>query len=156
MIDQTKLAGDLEQDEGSRLRVYRCSQGFLTIGIGHNLEAGPVTLDGVTFDASTTVITPDQQRALFAHDMDRVLVALDARWPWWRDLPEPWQRALANMAFQMGINGLSKFRAMWAALKQRDGTGAHREALRSRWARQTPNRAARVAALFLEEEQSNA
>jgi hypothetical protein len=38
---------------------------------------------------------------------------------------------------------------MWAALARKDWHGAHREALNSRWAKQTPNRANRIAAILL-------
>jgi len=122
--------------------------------VGHNLDAGAVVLDGVRFDATTQAITAEQEAALLAHDIGVAEAGLDRRWPWWRDLPEPWQRALINMAFQLGVGGLAGFRRMLAALRQRDGPGAMREALDSVWATQTPERAARVAALFLEGEKA--
>jgi len=55
--------------------------------------------------------------------------------------------------FQMGLPSVLKFRDMLACLKKGDYEGAHREALDSKWARQdSPERAKRVAAKFLEEE----
>ena len=56
-------------------------------------------------------------------------------------LPETVQEVLVEMAYQMGVSGLLKFKKMWAALAERDYETAAKEALDSRWAKQTPNRA---------------
>ena len=55
------------------------------------------------------------------------------------------------MGYQMGVSGLMRFRRMWAAIRRFDWTEAHREALDSLWAKQTPKRAREVAALLLPE-----
>ena len=60
------------------------------------------------------------------------------------------------MAYQMGVAGCLGFRNMWKAIRERDWVKAHAEALDSEWARNkegrgTPERARRVAALFLQE-----
>lgn len=56
--------------------------------------------------------------------------------------------ALVQMAFQMGTGGLAKFKKMFAAIKRGDWAEAEKEALDSKWARQTSNRAKKVAALL--------
>jgi lysozyme len=53
------------------------------------------------------------------------------------------------MAFQLGINGFLQFRMMRQALSRCDWLAARNEALDSLWARQTPNRARRVAEQIL-------
>lgn len=80
---------------------------------------------------------------------------IEARWkalahalPWLPDEPEPVQRAVQNMAYQLGVRGMLNFRRMIAALQAGNYAEAAREALDSTWARQTPNRARRVAALI--------
>ena len=56
------------------------------------------------------------------------------------------QRALVNMCFQMGTQGLAKFRKMVAAIMRDDWATAQAEALDSKWARSdSPARAQRVA-----------
>ena len=45
------------------------------------------------------------------------------------------------MIFQMGANGVSKFKNMLLALRNKSYTVAAKEMLDSRWAKQTPNRA---------------
>ena len=49
------------------------------------------------------------------------------------------------MVFQLGKNGVSKFKNMWKALSELNYVGASYEMLDSRWAKQTPNRAKAMA-----------
>ena len=52
------------------------------------------------------------------------------------------------MAYQMGVDGLFKFKKMIAALGKGDWNEAAHQALDSRWAKQTPARAERHAAVI--------
>jgi len=54
------------------------------------------------------------------------------------------QNALANMAFQLGLDKLLKFKKTLDLLKTGRWDDAANEALDSDWARQVPNRAKRV------------
>ena len=60
------------------------------------------------------------------------------------------QRALANMAFNLGMPTLQRFSRMLRALEAGEYEAAAREALDSRWARQVGARAERIAELFRE------
>lgn len=128
MIEELTKA--LERDEGLRLTLYSDSVGVPTIGYGHNLH--------------TPISRPAAQRIL-SDDIDKTIGQLDRRLPWWRKLDEPRQAALANMAFNLGIAGLMGFRHMLSALQANDWGAAHDEALKSEWARQVGDRAARIA-----------
>ena len=70
------------------------------------------------------------------------------RQPWVLDEDEDVQRALANMVYQLGVQGVCNFRLMLEALEDGDRVEAADEALDSRWAEQTPKRAWRVANLI--------
>ncbi|BAQ86388.1 Phage-related lysozyme (muraminidase) (COG3772) [uncultured Mediterranean phage uvMED] len=48
---------------------------------------------------------------------------------------------IIEMVFQLGMSGVSKFKKMWAALKDQNYTEAANQMLDSKWAKQTPNRA---------------
>jgi lysozyme len=133
-IDTQNLRSELIQDEGLRLSPYRCTADNLTIGVGHNLDANPIT------ERAAMVILED--------DITACMAALDRTVPWWRGLPDPQQRAMVNMCFQLGIGGLGKFKRMLAALQARQFDVAAGEALNSDWAIQTPARAKRVAELM--------
>ena len=52
------------------------------------------------------------------------------------------------MAYQMGVTGLSKFKNMLTAVELGDFDEAANQALDSRWARQTPERATRHAEML--------
>ena len=133
--DALKLRQDLRRDEGVRLKPYRCSMGKLTIGVGRLLDdAGGISSNEATI--------------LLDNDIARVEHGLDEYHPWWRSLPEPAARALINMAFQLGLGGLAKFKQTLAQLRAGDYTAAAEEALDSAWAKQTPERAKRVTDLF--------
>ena len=56
---------------------------------------------------------------------------------------------LINMAFQLGFNGLSKFRNMLAAVQSEQYVLAASEMLDSLWAKQTPNRAKELSEQML-------
>lgn len=55
---------------------------------------------------------------------------------------------MANMAYQLGVSGVLRFRKMLEALRAGDREKAAEEALDSAWATQTPERAQRVARLI--------
>jgi lysozyme len=132
MIDD--LIADLRRDEGLRLKPYRCTAGRLTIGYGRNLDDAGITAEEAEF--------------LLRNDVRRVFVELDRDMPWWRDLSPGRQRALANMAVNLGLPRLKEFRLMLSALRRGDYEEAARQALDSRWARQVGDRARRIAGLL--------
>jgi len=136
-IDQ--LSADLFRDEGVRTHAYQCSMGKTTIGVGRNID-----------EEGGLGLSQSEIKYLLQNDIGRVISELNSSFPWWRNLPDPCQRALANMCFQLGLSTLKKFHLMLMALEEGNYDHAADEALDSKWARQTPNRAARVTALFRE------
>lgn len=139
MVDgfMADLVADLVRDEGRRYKPYRDTEGYLTVGVGRNLDAR-----GLSDDEIDLMLSNDLKWVI--HDLDRNL-------PWWRDMPSSKQRALANMAFNLGYPRLSGFKKMLAALKDGDWNEAATQALDSRWARQVGARAERIAALIRSE-----
>jgi lysozyme len=133
-VNINRLKAQLIKDEGEVLHAYEDSEGFLTIGIGRLIDK-----------RRGGGLSRTEARYLLDNDIQRVVASLDRSLPWWNNLPESQQQGLANMAFQLGVNGLLGFQRMLAALKRGEYAEARREALDSRWARQTPNRARRVA-----------
>lgn len=133
-MDKPALLAQLKEDEGRRLRMYYDSLGVPTIGYGHSLE-NPIT------DRAASVILMD--------DLEHTLAQLDKRLPWWHQLNDARQNALANMAYNLGVEGLLGFTHMLQALKEGDWHRARDEALNSRWASQVGDRARRIAQVFL-------
>ena len=133
----TELRADLISDEGMVLHAYQDSLGYWTIGIGRLIDK-----------ARDGGITEEEAHYLLDNDIRRVSKDLGQRLPAFRLYPEGVRRALLNMAFQMGVGGLLRFRRMLKALDAEDYETAAAEALQSKWASQTPARAARVAKLI--------
>lgn len=132
-IDLLKV--ELERDEGKRNKPYRDSVGKLTGGVGRNL-------DDVGF-------SDDEISLMLANDINsRVLPGLTQFMPWYVRLNDVQQRVLANMAFNMGIEGLLGFRNMLDAVKSGDFNRAADEMLSSKWASQVGERATRLAEMM--------
>lgn len=145
-MNYTDMELDLIRDEGIRLRVYRCSNGHPTIGVGHKLTEREILtgLNEISLEQAGHLLHIDIGIALngcasiFGRDR-------------FDSFTESRQRALVNMCFQLGMQGLANFKRMVAAIMQGDWLTAHREALDSKWARKdSPGRARRVAEMFLE------
>lgn len=133
-IDLMKF--ELRRDEGVRLKPYRDTVGKLTLGVGRNID--------------DVGITSEEADYLLENDIGRAMAELDRALPWWRGLSEARQRALLNMAFNLGLSRLLGFRGMLGALQAGDWGRAAAEALNSRWAGQVGARAQRLAEMIRE------
>jgi len=122
----------LMKDESIRYDVYVDTLGNKTIGVGHML----------TDDEQYTKLTPHQAIELLRYDYNIASKSVLKRYPW---ASGDVHRVLVNMSFQMGEGRLSKFEQTLLALERSDYDLAAAEMLDSEWARQTPNRASRLA-----------
>jgi len=136
------LCAELERDELRRNKMYQDSEGIETIGIGWNLrEHG---------------LPEEQINALRDISIEWAEAALDRIERRWRVLDAVRQRALLNMAFNLGETRLGAFRKMWTAIRKAIDSGgnadwwteAAAEALDSKWAAQVGPRAQRIAAML--------
>ena len=138
MIDMDKLLESVKKHEGYRNKVYLDTLGKRTIGVGH-LCVENFWEDDKEYEESflMEILEKDLQSAIDqADDMCKDLkISSDAK------------ILIIEMIFQLGGNGVSKFRKMWQALQQDppDYAEASVQMLDSRWAKQTPNRAQEMA-----------
>ena len=135
-MDVDALKAQLVEHEGTRLKPYRDSVGKLTIGVGRNLD--------------DRGIRPSEAMTMLENDIADASLDLDRNAPWWRDMPEPAQRALADMCFNMGWPTLAQFQHMLGALKAGRYLEAAAQAMDSKWARQVGKRAEDIADQFRE------
>ena len=144
-VNSQLLLAQLRRDEGSvrdkdgRHVAYRCPAGKLTIGYGHNLEANPVPGLG-----AGTAMLEHEARALLETDTDVVKGQVTRFFPWTIGLDFPRFAVLVNMAFNMGIAGLSTFTNTLEDVKRGDYAGAARRMRASKWASQVKGRAGRL------------
>lgn len=130
-----EVAQQLRADEGFRRTVYQDHLGYWTIGVGRLVDPskpGAGLRDG------------EIEMMLRNDIMDRVS-QLSRRLSWFDALDEARQGVLVNMAFQLGIEGLMGFKTTLALISQGDYDQASQQMLKSKWASQTPARAARLA-----------
>ena len=126
-MNQDKIKDMLVRHEGLRLHAYKCSEGFLTLGVGRNLDANGISEDEAIY--------------LLGNDIKRVQKELDKSWGVWRTFPEKVRMVCIDMCFQMGITGFMKFRQTRELMELGNWLEASEELLRSKYAIQTPNRA---------------
>jgi len=137
-MTNNKLLESVKKHEGYRNKVYLDTLGKRTVGVGH-LCVEDFWEDGKEYEESflMEILEKDLQSAIDqADDMCKNLkISDDAKF------------IITEMIFQLGGNGVSKFRKMWAAL-QKDPPNyfeAHVQMLDSKWAKQTPARASEMA-----------
>lgn len=131
----TDITEQLRRDEGEKLQLYKDHLGYLTIGIGRLLD--PRKGGG---------ISKEESAMLFRNDVVKKQQELYKKFPWAQNLSDARQGVLLNMAFQMGIEGLSEFKNTLAMIKAGDYATAAAGMLNSKWAKkQTPERALRLS-----------
>lgn len=121
----------LKIDEGVRNKPYRDTTGKLTIGIGRNLD--------------DVGLSEDEINVIFENDIVRAEDIATALVPSFDGLTEDRKAVVVNMAFNLGKEGLSKFRKMLAAIEDDRYDDAAKEMLDSKWAVQVGSRALRLA-----------
>lgn len=145
LYDKQKLVASMVAHEGLRLRAYKDSLGYWTIGIGHLID--PRKGGDTRFPcAPTTVITKERAGELLVEDVERSVALLDEKLPWWRFQNEVRRRALIELCFNMGIgrlgvDGLLSFRNGLKRWREGHYFAAAESFRGSLWAKQVgPNR----------------
>lgn len=131
------LLEQLKRHEGFRSYAYSDSLGFLTIGYGRLIDrrrGGGISIDEATM--------------LLSNDVRNTTRQLEQALPWWKDLDDVRQRVLANMAFNLGVPGLLKFRKTLAHVQAGEYEQASEQMKRSLWATQVGDRADELAIMM--------
>jgi len=129
-----KATDQIKEDEGLVLHVYDDSLGYATIGYGRLIDK-----------RKNGGINQDEANYLLENDVNARLVVLKNAVDCFTRLDVARKAVLLNMSFQLGITGLLKFKNTLAKIEAGDYQGAADNMLKSLWARQTPNRAQRLA-----------
>lgn len=133
-MDIEKTKEEIKKEEGFRMETYYCTEGHLTGGYGHKmLEGEEAPKDKAGWDK------------LFERDFARAVTGADDLLMICPDIDETARNIVVEMVYQMGAYGVSKFKGMLKALQDEDYKQASVEMLDSKWAKQTPNRAKRMA-----------
>jgi lysozyme len=131
--EREKLRQQLVEHEGERLTVYRCPAGYLTIGVGRNLEG--------------TGISKAESRHLLDNDINRCINEAVARFPWFPDMDPIRQRAIVDLVFNMGMGTFLTFRRTLSYLAVKDYEQAGNALVNSQWYRQVGRRGKRIVSM---------
>jgi len=123
----SNLIEDIKLEEGYSGTIYRCTEGFDTIGYGSRL---PITKEEAELLLEYRLKAMKAQLTSYLYDLDIKQEAWDI---------------LFNMSYQIGVKGVLNFKNMIKALKNNDYKEASIQMLDSLWAKQTPNRAKRLS-----------
>jgi lysozyme len=129
-----KATDQIKEDEGLVLHVYDDSLGYSTIGYGRLVDR-----------RKGGGISEDEALYLLKNDVNARLVVLENTIDFFARLDDARKAVLLNMSFQLGIAGLLKFKSTLSYIESGDYENASANMLKSLWARQTPNRANRLA-----------
>lgn len=116
---------------GGRHRMYTDTVGKVTIGYGRNLSDRGVSETEAQFQLD--------------NDIQEVIDQLRHDYKWFDGLNDVRQEVVINMAFNLGINGFSKFKKTIKHIDRAEFYPAAREMLDSKWARQVGSRAQELA-----------
>lgn len=147
----------LRYDEGLKTEIYKDTEGYYTIGIGHLLTKDPSIavarreLDRQVGRPAKGSITLAECESLFDKDVANVDSGIQRNAvlkPVFDSLDLVRRDALRNMVFQMGVAGVAGFTNSLRMLKEKRWEEAAVNLKQSKWYRQTPNRAGRVIEVF--------
>ena len=122
-----ELIKDIKRHEGFRPTVYKCTEGYDTIGYG--------------FDIKDLDIDEDVADLILMKKLHTLLQRISIAFPWFQDIDDIAKSVVVNMCYQLGLRGFSKFKKTIYLLETNQYQEASIEMLDSLWAKQTPNRA---------------
>lgn len=120
-----------DENSGLKLQPHYDSLGKLTVGFGHLVTKGESFKNLTHLDAIT----------LLRSDYNSASNSVTNNYPW---AEGEVKLVLINMTYQLGANGLSKFKNTLSYLESEQYDLAASEMLNSVWAKQTPARAGRL------------
>jgi lysozyme len=128
------LRDQLIRDEGDIPHAYQDSLGYWTIGVGRLIDA-----------RKGGGLSKEEREFLLDNDIKAKTAELLKAAPWVSKLDEVRQAVLLNMAFNLGVPGLLKFKNTLAMVQSGEYEAASKAMLKSLWAKQVGKRAERLA-----------
>ena len=132
----SELIEMLRRHEGVRDKVYLCSAGYETIGVGRNISE-----DGLG-------LSEDEIDYLLNNDIKRVREELTEEYYWFAGLDEARQDAMIDISFNLGQTRLRGFVKSLEAMAREDFDTAADEFMDSKWSEQVGDRAVEVTEII--------
>lgn len=133
-MDRQRLFSQLRLHEGVEHKPYKCTAGYLTIGVGRNIEERGLSDDEIDY--------------ILNNDVNIATDELVDTFDWYADLDDVRQRVVVDMVFNLGMPRFKQFKNMIAAIEAGDWMEASNQMVDSRWAQQVGLRASRLAEMM--------
>jgi len=127
----SRLIKLIKEDEGFRGENYLDSLNIPTIGYGTKLP-----------------LSEAEAELILSFRLNQKISQLLEAKPIVMTLSQERQEVLFSLCYQLGTNGLLRFKRMWTAIENHDFATASAELLDSKYATQTPNRANKNAKIL--------
>ena len=131
MKNLNSLKEQIAKHEGYEPKVYKCTNGYDTIGYGFAIK-------DLYMDKEVADLILDQK-------INKLLkrISADEDWgDWFLEKPQAIQEVLINMIYQIGFSGVKRFRKTIQYIKDDNFLMASEEMLDSKWAKSdSPNMA---------------
>ena len=128
------LLDRIKHHEGFRSKVYKCTEGYDTIGYG--------------FAIKDLELDKDISEMILMQKLDNLMTRIGKTFVWWRSADSTVRDVVVEMCYQLGVSGFSKFKKTIDHLENKRYGKASVEMLDSKWSRQTPNRALELSNLI--------
>ena len=122
-----EIMKDIKIHEGFKPKVYKCTEGYDTIGYG--------------FAIKDLIIDEDVADLILMKKLFILLERIHIAIAWFKEIDDKAKGVVVNMCYQIGLRGFSKFKKTIYYLETQQYEEAADEMLDSLWAKQTPNRA---------------
>ena len=116
----------IKHHEGFRKSVYKCTEGYDTIGYG--------------FAIKDLEMDEDIADEILIRKVEIIIKRVRRKFEWLDSVPHEVQGVLVEMAYQMGLSSVLKFRLALKYMEHHNWEKAADEMLLSKWNRQTPQR----------------
>ncbi len=154
------LVQQLILHEGLKLKPYKCSAGYWTIGVGRNLETNGLSKQeqkdilGAYGLEKEEVISLLKVRGLYEEEAmlllnNDIIKCYDiAEFRWFRFLNAVREKVVIDMRFNLGRTGFLEFKKMIRQLELENYWNAAEEMKESKWYHQTGERAKRLVVMM--------
>lgn len=147
-MDKIALMAALTQEEAFRSLVYDDATGKALMP-DDTLAGNPTVAVG--WNVSGLPCTTELGQIILGYWVDKIWADVMVRIPWAIHLPDPCQRALTDMAFNMrGAAQLLTFNTFLGLLQKGDYAGAAADLETTLWWKQIKSRGPRIQALILQ------
>lgn len=138
--EMKELTEQLRRHEGVMKHAYKDHLGYLTIGVGRLCDP----------QFPNSGLSDDEIDYLLTNDINNCIRELGGAFPWFGLLSSKRQRAMINLAFNLGIPRLKGFVNALADMEAERYDSAADNFLDSKWAKQVGQRAIEVTDMIRE------